>query len=119
MPKNYHVIISRGVIFGAVILAFSLPAYSVIFPENSIGKKGIADDLIIMGLILDIAGVAVVLTPDLANRVKRIGKKGDEAIAVLSSQKVGSVDRYHYLVRGFFLLVIGFSFQIAGNLLSN
>ena len=118
MPNNAHVMAFWGVVISAIIISASIAVYSIAFPENNIGKKGIQDDLIIIGLIFDISGVTVVLIPDLANKVKRIGKKDDEAIAVLSSKKVGSVDRYHYLARGFFLLVIGFVFQIFGNFLS-
>ncbi|MEX0596686.1 MAG: hypothetical protein WD512_09310 [Candidatus Paceibacterota bacterium] len=118
MSKSSHEIAAWLVIFTAIGLSFSIAVYSVIFPD-SIGKKGMSDDLIIIGLIFDITGVTVVLIPELANKVKRIGKKGNEAIAVVASQKVGSVEKYQYLARGFFLLVIGFTFQIFGNLLSN
>jgi len=119
MPKNNHVRAAWGVIYAGIITAFGLAALSVIFPDSIIGKQGVGGNLIIMGLILDITGVTVVLIPELANRVKRIGKKGDEAIAIVASQKVGSVDRYSFLARGFFLLVIGFALQIFGNFLSD
>jgi len=116
MTQN-HNSVSWIVIIGAVILSTFIGIYSVIFPENDIGKKGFSDNLIIIGLIFDIAGVTVILIPDLYNRVKNIGKKG--IIVVIGSKKVGSVDRYRYLARGFFLLVIGFTIQIIGNLLSD
>jgi len=37
----------------------------------------------------------------------------------IASQKVGSVDKYSFLARGFFLLILGFAFQIIGNFLSD
>jgi len=114
-----HVIACWGVILGAVFLSSALAIYSFTSPETNIGKEGISDDLIIIGLIFDICGVTIVLIPELSNRVKRYGKKGDEAIAVVSSQKIGTVDRYSYVARGFFFLIIGFVLQIIGNLLSN
>ncbi|KAG2477976.1 MAG: membrane protein of unknown function [Nitrosopumilales archaeon] len=119
MKKNNPVTAAWGVILGGVIIAFGLAAFSVIFPDSIIGQKDLGGNLIIMGLILDITGVTVVLIPELANRVKRIGQKGDEAIAVVASQRVGSVDKYRFLARGFFLLILGFGFQIIGNFLSD
>jgi len=114
-----HVIACWGMILGAVFLSSALAIYSFAFPENNIGKEGISDDLIVIGLIFDISGVTIILIPELANRVKRYGKKGDEAIAVIKSEIIGSVDRYSYFARGFFFLIIGFGLQIIGNLLSN
>jgi hypothetical protein len=68
--------------------------------------------LIMIGLGIDLFGTILILYPDLANTVKRIGKKGDEAIAVISSHKIGSVEKYHYLKQGLIFLLIGFVIQI-------
>jgi len=72
-----------------------------------------------IGLGIDLLGAFCIVYPDLANRVKRIGKKGDEVIAVISSEIIGSVEKYQFLQRGVVLLIIGFIVQIIGHALQS